>query len=100
MDEVDVEAVDLRLELGQRVQLGFAAAPVVLGRPIARERLNRRQLHALRPIRNELLGRQAGSGDAAPQILQALSRDVYVEGADRRGAHRLGGTRHVASPSI
>ena len=47
VDEVDVDPVDLGRELGQRVQSRLGPAPVVLGRPVAGERLQRRQLHAL-----------------------------------------------------
>ena len=48
VDEVDLHAVDLGRELRQRVQLRLGLAPVVLGRPVARERLKRRRLHTLR----------------------------------------------------
>ena len=58
VDEVDVHPVDLRRELRQRVQSRFAPAPVVVRRPVAGERLDRRQLHALRPVGDELLRRQ------------------------------------------
>src|SRR5947199_4206411 len=50
MDEVDVHAVDLGREPGQGVERRLGLAPVVVGLPVARELLNRRQLHALRPI--------------------------------------------------
>jgi hypothetical protein len=39
-------------------------APVVLGRPVAGELLDRGQLHALRPVCDQLLGGPAGRGDA------------------------------------
>jgi len=41
-------------------------APVVVGRPEAGERLDGRQLHALRPIVDELSGGPARRGDATP----------------------------------
>jgi hypothetical protein len=44
---MNVEAVDLGEEIGVRVQLRLDLAPVVLGRPILRERLQEGQLHAL-----------------------------------------------------
>ena len=56
VDEVDLDPVDLGRELRQRVEPRLALAPVVVGRPVAGELLQRRQLHALRPIRDELLG--------------------------------------------
>jgi hypothetical protein len=47
MDEVDVEAVDLRDELGQRVQSLLEPPEVVLGAPVAHELLHRRKAHPL-----------------------------------------------------
>ena len=61
VDEVDVEPVDLGGELRERVQLRLDLAPVVVGRPVARELLHRGQLHALRSIRDELLARASAS---------------------------------------
>ena len=54
VDEVNVDPVDVGDELRQGVQLRLALAPVVIGRPIARELLHRRELHALRLIRDGL----------------------------------------------
>ena len=48
VDEVDVQPVDLGDELRQGVEPRLALAPVVVRRPVARERLRRRELHALR----------------------------------------------------
>ena len=45
VDEVDVFPVDLGGELRQRVRPRLARAPVVLGRPVAGELPDRRQLH-------------------------------------------------------
>ena len=55
VDEVDLDPVDLGRELRQRIQSRLALAPVVPGRPVAGELLQRRQLHALRPIFDQLL---------------------------------------------
>jgi hypothetical protein len=55
VDEVDVHPVDLGLELGQSVQLRLDLAPVVVRRPVGDERLDRRQLNALRPVIDKLL---------------------------------------------
>ena len=82
VDEVDVHAVDLGRELRQRVQLRLEPAPVVVGRPVARERLERLELDALRAVRDELLGRPARRGDAAAEVGQLVVRNVDVEGAD------------------
>src|SRR5258705_10490769 len=54
VDEMNVESVDLGDELRQGVQPGLALAPVVLGRPIPRDGLSRRELHALRCIGDRL----------------------------------------------
>ena len=48
VNEVNVQPIDLGDELRQGVQPRLALAPVVFRRPIARELLNRRELHALR----------------------------------------------------
>ena len=52
VNEMDIQPVDLGDELGMRVQLRLAPPPVVIGRPIPRERLNEGELHALRRIRD------------------------------------------------
>ena len=67
MDEVDVQPVDLGCELRQRIQSRLTPAPVVFVLPVARELLNRRQLHALLSIRHELLGGQARGSDPTVQ---------------------------------
>ena len=82
MDEVDVHTVDLRRELRQRVQSRLARPPVVLGRPVAGELLDRRQLHALRPIGDEFLARKACHGDAAAEIVDVRVWHVDDERAD------------------
>src|SRR5262245_29125971 len=64
VDEVDVESVDLSLELWQRVQLRLALAPIMLGRPIARQLLQHRLLDALRSVSDKLLVGPARPGDA------------------------------------
>ena len=96
VDEVDLDPVDLGHELRQRVQSRLAPAPVVVAHPVVRERLQRRQLHALRPICDELFGGPARRGDAAAQLSELLLRNVDLErarccfGADGHdGAPRL-----------
>ena len=54
----------------------------MIGRPVARELLHRRQLHALRRVVDELFLRPAGCGDAAAEVVQILVRNIYVKGAD------------------
>src|SRR6202161_2534200 len=50
VDEVNVESIDLGYELRQGAQSRFNLPPVVLFRPIASERLSRRELNALRIV--------------------------------------------------
>jgi len=47
---MNVQPVDLGDELRERVQFRLAFAPIVIGPPITREVLSRRELHALRCI--------------------------------------------------
>ena len=82
VDEMNVEPVDLGDELRQGVELRLALAPVVLRRPVARELLHRRELHALRLIRDGLLLGPPRRGDAPAQVGERLFRKVDAEGAD------------------
>src|SRR4051812_20436369 len=72
VNEVNVEPVDLGNELRLGIQLRLARAPVVLRRPIARELLNRRELHALRLICDGLLLGPLRGRDASTEVLQGL----------------------------
>ena len=72
VNEVDVHPVDLGRELRERIQPRLARAPVVIGSPVANKRPNRRQLHALRPIGDELAGRPARRRKAAAQLSELL----------------------------
>src|SRR4029077_19394554 len=74
VDKVDVDPIDLRLELRQRVQSRLALAPVVVGDPVASKSLDRRLLNSLRPVRYELSGGPAGCGDAPAKISERLFR--------------------------
>jgi hypothetical protein len=87
VDEVDVDPVDLGRELGERVEVRLGLAPVVVGLPVARERLQRRQLHALRPIFDQLLAGPARRGDALAEVEEILFRNVDAEGADFEIGH-------------
>jgi hypothetical protein len=69
VDEMDLDPVDLGRELGERVELRLGLAPVVVSRPVARELLQRRQLHALRPICDELLAGPPRRGDPAAEVV-------------------------------
>src|SRR5262245_59207005 len=85
MDEVDVHPVDLGLELRQRVQPRLDPPEVVVGAPVAREFPQRRQLHALRPIGDELLAGPAYRRETAAEVGQVLFGYVDLERADGVG---------------
>ena len=85
VNEMDVHPVDLGHELRQGVELRLALAPVVVRRPVVRELLHRRQLDALRLVRDGFLLGPARGGDAAIQVGERLVREVNVKGADSRG---------------
>jgi hypothetical protein len=88
--EMNVQPVDLGHELRQGVQFGLAFAPIVICPPIARDFLNRRELHALRFIGDRFPVRPPCRVDAPAQIDQRLFRNVDQEGADfvARGRRR------------
>jgi hypothetical protein len=54
----------------------------VLGGAVAGELLDRRQLHALRPVADQLLAGQARGGDAPPQVGDRVVGHVDPEGTD------------------
>ena len=83
MDEMNVEAIDLRKEIRHRVNLGFAFAPVVIRGPVMRELLHGRELHALRRVGDGFLVRPARRHNAALQVGEIAIREVNVEGTDR-----------------
>jgi len=82
VDEVDIHPVDLGRELRQCVQSCLAGAPVVLGREVAGDLPQRRQLHALRPILDELLGGPACRREAPAEIIKLGLRCAVGEGSD------------------
>ena len=76
MDEVNVQPVDFGDELRQGVEFCLDLAPVILCRPIARERLGRIELHSLGCIRDRFPLGPTGRGDASSQIDKRLFRNV------------------------
>ena len=52
MNEMNIQPIDLGDEPRECIQFRLDLAPVVVGCPIAREGVNRRELHALRCIRD------------------------------------------------
>ena len=67
------------MNCGRALSRGLALAPVVLGRPIARERLNRRELHALRRIGDRFPFGPPGRVDAPAQFGQFRLRHIRPE---------------------
>ena len=79
VNEVDVEPVDLGDELRKAVQLRLGLTPIVLGRPIARELLRRRELNALRRIGHRFALGPFGRLDAPPQVAELRIRSFEAE---------------------
>src|ERR671913_567765 len=79
------------------MQFRLALAPIVICGPVAREFLDRGELHALGLIRDGLLFGPLGGRDAATEVVQVLFRYVDAEGADSRLGH--GGLLSVARAS-
>ena len=82
VNEMNVDPVDLGDEVRQGFQLRLALAPIVLCRPIPREFLNRRQLHALGLIGDSLLGGPTCRLHAPAEVNEIHLRNVDVEGPD------------------
>src|SRR5215211_8040844 len=82
VDEVDVETVDLGDELRERVQVRLDRAPVVVGHPVARERLDHGQRDALGLISDGLLLGPVRGRDASTKVVKSLFWNVDVEGPD------------------
>ena len=79
VNEVDVQPINLGHEIRQGVQSRLDLAPVVLGRPIAREFLHRRELGALRLIGDRLPVRPAGRAYASAQFGQFGVREIHAK---------------------
>src|SRR5262249_2881339 len=83
VDEMNIEAVDLGRELRQGAQLRLDLMPVVIGLPVAREFAHSGKLHALRRIRDGLLFRPPGGGDAPGEVRNLLVRNLDAVWTDR-----------------
>ena len=83
VNEVDVETIDLGDEVRHGVEPRFDLAPVVFGRPVARELLHGRERHALRKVADGFLLGQPGRDDAPAQVGQVRLRDVHLERTNR-----------------
>jgi hypothetical protein len=90
VNEVNVHAVDRCHELRQGVELGLGLSPVVAGAPILDERLQLRQLYALRLVIDRLAIRPPCFGDAPTKVFERRLRDADGEGPDRAIFSRTG----------
>jgi hypothetical protein len=104
VDEVDVEPVDLGDELRVCVQPRLEPPEVVVGGPIPRELLDRRQRHALRLIADGLLLGPARRMEPPAEVVDLCLGDLGPEGPD--GLPRDGGWRgsgcdlgHLCTPA-
>ena len=82
MNEMNVDAVDLGDELRQGVQPRLHLAPVVVGLPVPHELLERRELHALRLVGDDLAIRPACRCEAAAEIEQIFLGHADAERPD------------------
>src|SRR5258708_40176863 len=82
VNEMNVEAVDRRHELWKRIQLCLDLAPTVIRPPIACDFLHRRELYALRFIRDRFPVGPPRRVDAPAQVDERLFRNVDAEGSD------------------
>src|SRR5579859_1031085 len=76
---MNVQSIDLSDELRPGVQSCLAVAPVVFRSPIARERLSRRELYALRSICDRLSFRPLCIVDAPAQFGKFRLGNIHVE---------------------
>src|SRR5260370_32845194 len=82
MQEVDADAIQVGVELRERVEPGFDSAPVVIAGPIIAEFLHVLEGNPLRRIRNGLQVRPAGGAQALFQILEIRVADIDLERPD------------------
>ena len=88
VNEMNVEPINLGDELRQGSEPLLHLAPVVVCRPIAREFLHRRELHALGLICDRLAVRPPRRRDASAEVDELLLRNGDMEGPDRAAAGR------------
>ncbi len=79
VNEMNVEPINRGDELRQGVQPRFHLAPVVIGRPIVRELLHRRELDALSRITDRLPLRPFSRDDPPTEVCKSLLRYVDVK---------------------
>src|SRR3954470_10877099 len=85
MNEVNVEPVDVCDELREGVEPRFSLAPVVVLRPVTRERLNRGELHALRSVSDRFAIGPPCSTYAPAQFRKLRLREIHMKRTKRTG---------------
>ena len=94
VNEMNVDPVDLGNEMRQSLQLRLALAPIVIRRPIPREFLHRRELHALGIVGDGLPGGPSCRQHPSAQVDEFGFGNVDMEGTDGaavgRGGQMLG----------
>ena len=84
VNEVNVQSVDVGHELRQRVESRLTLSPVVVGRPIAGERLHGRELHTLRVVRDLFALGPARRFDATAEVGELGIGNVHAKWPDPR----------------
>jgi hypothetical protein len=84
VDEVDIEAVDLCLELRKGVEFRLALSPVVFRSPVANEFPKLRQLRALRLIWNRFIVGPPRGLQSSAEIGHGVVGQLRSKQADRR----------------
>jgi hypothetical protein len=82
VDEVNIDAVNRRLELGPAIQPGFKTTPVVLFVPVTRQFLRVCQWNTLVPIFTGFGLGPAGGCQPLVQIVEFVLRDGNAERGD------------------
>src|SRR3984957_5334087 len=101
VDEVNVQPVDLGHEVRLVIQFRFAVAPVVAGRPVAREVLHRREPDALRVVGDRLAFRPPSRDHPPAQLGELLlsETDPKSPNSGLVAARLLYVLRHARAPS-
>src|SRR6201992_728424 len=92
VDEVDVQPIDLGQELGEAIELGLEAPPVVAALPVAGQRSGVLYANPLRPVAHRFRVGPSSSGQSLLQVVDLRIRDRDGERADEgRGRWSRGG---------
>ncbi len=79
VNEMNVQSIDLGHKLREGVHFCLDLAPVIICRPIACQRLNRRELHALRLVCDRLPFRPLCRVDAPAQVCKFRFRKIHMK---------------------